>query len=103
VTPEERAKAVVAYFPAIPPKVRPEAERVIANAIRRALKEQLGKVEIEADGKIADARGIGKQAKFRDPAAIHFHGEWARRFRYLRTGKEPPHPFDLSRRPSTRS
>jgi hypothetical protein len=95
VTPEDRARAVVAFFPAIPPKIRADVERVITRAIKRALNEQLAKLEIEAT-KNADAmRGRGKTAKGRDDAAIHFHSAWARRFRELRTGITPPDPLDL--------
>lgn len=95
MTPEDRAKAVVAYFPAIPPKVRADVERVITSAIKRALNEQLAKLEIEATQKADAKRGRGKTAKGRDDAAIHFHSAWARRFQELRTGHTQPDPLDL--------
>lgn len=90
VTPEERARAVVAYFPGIPEKIRRDVESVIARAIVRAVKEQLARLEIEAAAAADRAHGKGKQGKGRDPAAIHFHSMWQRRFRSLRTGKEVP-------------
>jgi hypothetical protein len=90
MTPEDRARAVVAYFPAIPPKIRADVEAIVTRAIKRALTEQLGRLELEAMNAADKARGRGKQAKGRDPAAIHYHSMWQRRFRSLRTGKEVP-------------
>jgi hypothetical protein len=99
VKPEERAKAVADHFPELVPHRAKELEQVVASAIQRAVREQLGKLEREAMSMAQGAQGIGKQAKFRDPAAIHFHNEWSRRFRHLRTGKAPPDPLDLMARP----
>jgi hypothetical protein len=82
--PEDRAKAVVAYFSTIPEKVRPQLEEVIARAIKRALMEQLAQLECLAASKARMADGRGKQAKGRDPWAIKFHGEWEKVFRELR-------------------
>jgi hypothetical protein len=61
--------------------------------------QELAKLEREARSKADDAREIGKQAKFRNPTAIRFHSERADRFQELRTGKAPPHPFDLLAKP----
>jgi hypothetical protein len=87
MTPEERAKAVVAYFPTIPPAIRASVESVVARAVHRALKEQLAKLEIEAERRAVSACGRGKARKGREPWAIHFHTEWGDYFRFLRTGK----------------
>jgi hypothetical protein len=96
VTPEQRANAVVAHFEQqLPPIVRADLESVIARSIRRALNEQLARLEREAEQKVNGAQGRGKQAKGRDEAAIHFHSKWARRFKELRTGRTPPDPLDL--------
>ena len=103
MTPEERARAVAKYFAKLSPAVRAEIQRVVASAIRRAVKEQLAKLEIEAQGKVDGAKGYGKQGKFRDPSAIHFHSQWARPFRELRTGKAQPDPLDLSMLPPPHS
>ena len=96
VKPEERAKAVADHFPELAPHRAKELERVVASAIQRAVREQLCKLELEAARMAKSAQGYGRQAKFRDPAAIHFHNEWARRFRELRTGKAPRDPLDLT-------
>ena len=45
MSPEDRAKAVVAYFPGVPEKLRPQLEVIVTRAIKRALAEQLGKLE----------------------------------------------------------
>jgi len=64
VTPEERPRAIVEHFAAsLPPAVRPELEKVIASAITRALKEQLGKLERWAATAEESAYGRGKSAK----------------------------------------
>ena len=42
MSPEDRARAVVAYFPAIPEKIRPQLEDVVTRAIKRALGQQTG-------------------------------------------------------------
>jgi hypothetical protein len=99
VTPEERAKAIAEHVGPLPRPVREELERVVASAIRlavkRALNEQLEKLEQEANVNAHTAEGRGKQRKGRDPAAIHFHSKWARRFHHMRTGKSLPEPNDL--------
>jgi hypothetical protein len=99
VTPEDRAKAIAEHVGPLPRPVREELERVVTSAIRlavkRALNEQLAKLEREAETKANSADGRGKQRKGRDPAAIMFHSEWARRFHYLRTGQTLPDPTDL--------
>jgi hypothetical protein len=97
VTPEDRAHAVVAYFPQIPPNIRTDVEKIITRAIKRALTEQLVKLEREAENKANSAEGRGKQRKGRNDWAIKYHSEWARRFHYLRTGEELPNPTDLMR------
>jgi hypothetical protein len=84
-SPEDRARAVVAYFPAIPEKIRPQVESVITRAIRRAVAEQLAHLEREADYKARIAEGRGKSAKGRDPSAIHFHRQWEETFKAMRT------------------
>src|SRR5882762_7008113 len=89
ITAEERAKAVVAYFPAIPPGIRPQVESVISRAIKRAVNQQLAELEIVAEKEQNFHAGRGKHAKGRDEAAVHFHGWWATKFRTLRT-RNPP-------------
>jgi hypothetical protein len=87
VTAEERAKAVVEHFASsLPPAVRPELEKVITSAIRRAVNQELAKLERMADAAENRAHGRGKSAKGHDPAAIHFHREWKERFRIMRNG-----------------
>jgi hypothetical protein len=90
VTPEERAKAVVTYFPSIPPKIRADVEAIITRAIRRALDEQLSALEKEAEDASNRWIGRGKQNKFGDPDAVKFHMQWAEELRRLRTGKDGP-------------
>ena len=101
MTPEERAKAIAEHVGPLPRPVREELERVVASAIRlavkRALNEQLAKLEHEANSKADSAEGRGKQRKGRDPMAIKFHSGWARRFHYLRNGESLPDPTDLMR------
>jgi len=84
MSPEDRARAVVAYFPTIPEKVRPQLEQVIARAIKRALMEQLAQLESLAERKGRMAEGSGKQRKGHHPWAIHFHGKWEEMFRDFR-------------------
>ena len=96
MTPEERAKAVVAYFPAVPPKIRGELENVIARAIKRAVGQQLAELEAKADRDALHAEGRGKQAKGRDPSAIQFHRQYQRTFQILRARQFAP---AQSRRP----
>lgn len=81
---EDRAKAVVAYFPAIPHAIRGQVEDVVTRAIKRALNQQLAELEREAEPAKRRALGRGKSAKGRDDAAIYFHGMWADRFRAIR-------------------
>ena len=57
MTPEERARAVVAHFPAIPANIRPDLEAVITWAIKRAVNGQLGRLELEADRAVMRADG----------------------------------------------
>jgi hypothetical protein len=104
VTPEDRAKAIVAHFAQqIPPCVREEMQSVIARGIKRALAEQLSQLEIEAQKYADAASGKGKTAKGRNETAIFYHSEWAWRFRQRRTGKPQPHPLDLLARIEKRS
>lgn len=100
MTPEDRARAVVAYFPQIPERIRADVERIVTSAIKRALREQLAKLEREATSAAGRACGRGKQRKGHDPAAIHFHTRWANRFRELRTGQTTPSPLDLTQLPA---
>ena len=102
VTPQERAKAVVADFPAVPLKIRPDLQLVITRAIIRALAQQLAELEVKADSLAVKAQGKGKQAKGSDPTALQFHRYYQRTFRYLRLNLEqrqnteaprPPVPF----------
>jgi hypothetical protein len=87
VTPEERAKAVVEHFAtSLPPAVRPQLEKVIASAIRRAVHQELARLERMAGLAENRAHGRGKSAKGYDQAAIHFHREWKERFRTMRNG-----------------
>ena len=89
MTPEDRAKAVVAYFPAVPPGIRPQMEAVITRAIKRGVNQQLAELEVIADRQQRLAGGRGKQAKGRDEAAVHFHGWWSTKFRTLRSKNRP--------------
>jgi len=89
MTAEERAKAVVAYFPAIRRGIRPQVETVTTRAIKRAVNQQLAQLEIAAEKQQNLHAGRGKHAKGRDEAAVHFHGWWATKFRTLRT-RNPP-------------
>jgi len=89
VTPEERARAVVAYFPQIPATIRAQVENIVTRAITRALNEQLAMLEKEADAAARRYVGRGKQNKFGEPDAVRFHSEWAVQLRKLRTGE--PH------------
>jgi hypothetical protein len=85
VSPEERARAVVEHFAAsLPPAVRPDLEQIITRAIRRAVHQELARLERFAVAAEIAASGRGKQAKGHDPAAVHFHREWAERFRTRR-------------------
>ena len=85
MSPEERAKAVVEHFAAsLPPAVRPKLERIIARAIRRAVHEELYRLERLAIAVENTAHGRGKSAKDHDPSAIHFHREWQERFKMRR-------------------
>jgi ribosomal protein L19E len=87
MTAEERAKAIIEHFAAsLPPAVRPELENVIARAIKRAVNQELAKLERLAEMKEERAHGRGKSAKGHDAAAIHFHREWKERFRIMRNG-----------------
>jgi hypothetical protein len=70
VSPEDRAKAVVAYFPAIPEKVRRQLQEIIARAIKRAVNKQLAQLEIKADELMEQAHGRGKSGRGRDDSAI---------------------------------
>jgi hypothetical protein len=85
VTPEERARAIVAYFPAIPERIRGDVESVIARAIKRALNEQLAQLEQRAEQSIDYAHGRGKSGKGRNDAALHAHSQWADRFKKMRS------------------
>jgi hypothetical protein len=89
MTAEDRAKAVVAYFPAISPAIRLQVEAVVTRAIKRAINQQLAELEMAAIKEQRVAGGRGKQAKGRDEAAVHFHGLWAARFRNLRSRNRP--------------
>ena len=85
MSPEERAKAVVEHFAAsLPPAVRPELEQIITRAIRRAVHEELYRLERLAIAVENAAHGRGKSAGGYDPSAIHFHREWQERFRMRR-------------------
>jgi len=85
VSPEERAKAVVEHFAAsLPPAVRPELEQIITRAIRRAVHQELARLERFAVAAEIAASGEEKRPKGYDPAAIHLHREWAERFRTRR-------------------
>lgn len=70
----------------LPPGIRPELEKVIASAIKRALAQQLGELEKMAEASAEYALGRGKNGKGRDEAAMHIHDDWARRFRRMRNG-----------------
>jgi hypothetical protein len=87
VTPEERAKAVVEHFAAsLPPAVRPDLEKVISRAIKRALQQQLAELEQIAASSAEYAMGRGKNGKGRDEDAMRCHDDWANRFRRMRNG-----------------
>ena len=85
VSPEERAKAVVEHFAAsLPPSIRPQLENIITRAIRRAVRQELARLERFAVAAEIAAYGRGKQAKGQDLAAAHFNREWADRFKARR-------------------
>ena len=84
-TPEERARAIVAFFPGIPERIRPDVERAITSAIKKALNQQLAELEREADRAAVAAEGRGKQAKGRNPYAIEYNRMWEERFKTMRT------------------
>ena len=98
VSPVDRAKAVVAYFPQIPSGIRERVEAIIARAIMRALNEQLLALEQEAEKTANRFIGRGKQNKFGEPDAVRFHSEWADQLRRLRVGEtsSPNHWRDLN-------
>jgi hypothetical protein len=50
INSDGRAKAVVAYFPAIPQKVRLQLQEIIARAIERALNQRVAQLEISCSG-----------------------------------------------------
>ena len=85
MSPEERARAVVEHFAAwLPPAVRPELEQIITRAIRRAVCQELARLERFATAAKIAAHGRGKSTKSKDVAAAHFHREWAERFKTRR-------------------
>jgi hypothetical protein len=84
MTPEDRAKAVVAYFPAIPEKIRPQMQEIIKRAIGRALAMQLAQLERLAAAKACSAEGRGKGQRGRDDWAIKFHRQWEEIFKTMR-------------------
>ena len=59
----------MAYFPAIPGKVRPQLQEIIARSIKRALNQQLAQLEIKADELMEQAHGRGKSGRGRDDSA----------------------------------
>jgi hypothetical protein len=69
-----------------PPAIRPQLEKVIASAIRRAVNQELAKLEKFAATEEERAHGRGKSAKGYDPSAIHWNREWKERFRTMRIG-----------------
>ena len=77
----------MAYFPAIPEKVRPQLQEIIARAIKRALNQQLAQLEIKADELMEQAHGRGKSGRGRDDSAIKCHVQWGDRFRKMRSGE----------------
>ena len=100
MTPEDRARAVVGHFPEVPAGMHAELQDVITRAIKRALNEQLSKLEIEADRAMTRARGQGKSAKGYDPQSFYVHREWRSRFHFMRTGHWPEdNRFDLLKAP----
>ena len=76
----------MAYFPAIPEKVRPQLQEIIARAIKRALNQQLAQLEIKADELMEQAHGRRKSGRGRDDSAIKCHVQWGDRFRKMRNG-----------------
>ena len=88
MSPNDRAKAVVAYFPAIPKQIRQQLEDVITRAINREVDHQLAKLQYEAKVNARRAEGRGKSAKGRDPWAIKFHREWEARFKQIREQRQ---------------
>jgi len=68
-----RAKAIVEHFAAsLPPAVRPELGNIITRAIRRAVHQELARLERFAVAAEIAAPGRGNSAKGHDPSAIHF-------------------------------
>jgi hypothetical protein len=89
MTAEDRAKAVVAYLPAIPPGIRAQVETVVTRGIKRAVNQQLTQLEVMAEKEQKWFAGRGKSAKGHDEAAVHFHDWWITKFRHLRTNNSP--------------
>jgi hypothetical protein len=84
VTPEERARAVVAYFPGIPPGIRTQVEGVVTRAINRAVAQQLGELEVLAAKQAKNYMGRGISGRGYDSSAVLAHEWWARTLRTMR-------------------
>jgi hypothetical protein len=89
MTAEERAKAIVAYFPGIPASIRPQLEAIIVRSIKRAVNQKLAELEVKAEKAQNSYARRGKQAKGRDECAVHWHGWWFKTFRDLRKDNRP--------------
>ena len=77
MSPEERAKAVAERFaPDLPSRSVPELERIVTSAIKRALGQQLARLEDWAKRSAEYAMGRGKNGKGRNEAAMRVHDEW---------------------------
>ena len=84
MTPEDRARAVVTYFPAIPPSIRAQLETAITSAIKRALNQQLAELELAARKLENFYAGRGKSMRNYDEAAMKANAYWANRLRNRR-------------------
>ena len=88
MTPEDRAKAIVAYFPAIPPGVRQQVQAAITSAIKRAVNQQLAQLEVMA-GKLENFyAGRGKSMRNYDEAAMKENAWWRAKLRNMRLGNK---------------
>ena len=93
MTPEERAKAIAEHIGPLPRPVREELERVVASAIRRAIAQELARLEKRERSSADSAHGHGKSRKGFDPAKIKYHEEFARTLLHARhhiMGTIPP-------------
>lgn len=95
MTPEERARAIAEHIGPLPRPVREELERVVASAIRRAIAEELARLEKLERASASSAEGRGKSRKGFDPVKIQYCEEFAETLLHARhhiMGTVPPDP-----------